>query len=120
MTEARAWLDARHPRPPASLRAAMARALDRSAAEPAGVLSSPARAAHGSPAGRLAGAALAALREVVGGEGGRASAADLLAADALLTYACEAAAEEGPAALEALTVALGPGHFEGLLEGARP
>ena len=67
----------------------------------------------------VAEAALATLREVVGGEGGRGSAADLLAADALLTYACEAAAEEGPAALEALTVALGPGHFEGLLDEAR-
>lgn len=82
-------------------------------------------------AGALAEAALRLLAEVAGASGAaaaaaggkrkagageergalRATALDLLAADALLTWACEAAAAEGPEALSALTAAYGPARI---------
>lgn len=64
----------------------------------------------------LAEAGLAALATVAQGPGDRPSASGLLAADALLTYACEAAAEEGEEALAALLGTLTPERFESLLE----
>lgn len=54
--------------------------------------------------GALAEAALERLRAAaLSPDRDRETAYQLLAADALLTYACQAAAEEGPAALRALT-----------------
>lgn len=50
----------------------------------------------------LASAARDRLRTVLQSSGERAAAIDLLAADALLTHACEAAAEAGPGAFDAL------------------
>jgi hypothetical protein len=63
----------------------------------------------------LAAAALLCLRNA-GAEGDqRSTANELLAADALLTYACEAAAEEGIDALDRLTDELAVERFEALL-----
>ncbi|MBW3553920.1 MAG: hypothetical protein KY466_10435 [Gemmatimonadetes bacterium] len=73
-------------------------------------------AGEGSLPEQLAAAALSALSTVVAGPAGRLSAATLLAADALLTYACEAAAGEGTASLQALTRGLGLDRFEALLQ----
>ncbi|HUG42149.1 MAG TPA: hypothetical protein VMM12_16895 [Longimicrobiales bacterium] len=98
------WLDARRPAAPAPLRAVLERALEGAPAADAAVEE------------RLADAALATLRQLARHPGGRESAPALLAADALLTYACEAAAERGPAALEALTSGLSPERFDSLLE----
>lgn len=105
MTDPGRWLDARRPQAPASLRAAIDRALARTPPE------------DGPLEERLARAALAALRGVVREDGGRESAEALLAADALLTYACEAAAERGHEALGSLTAGLGPERFGALLPG---
>ena len=65
----------------------------------------------------LAEAGLETLDRVIGGPGDRGSAADLLSADALLTYACEAAAERGDEALDALLSELTPSRFAALLPG---
>ena len=88
----------------------MARALTRASEEGGGAVGVPEQ---------LAEAGLAALAEVIAGVGARASAVRLLAADALLTFACEAAAEEGGGALERLTEALAPDRFAALLEAPR-
>lgn len=66
---------------------------------------------------RLAHAGLDALRAALEAPDQRASALDLLAADALLTAAFEAAAEEGMAAVDRLAAATGPATFEDLLTG---
>ena len=58
------------------------------------------------PADALAMAALAGLEQVVAGAGDRSEALRLLAADAALTYAFEAAAEAGRAAELAARVGL--------------
>lgn len=108
MKDPRRWLDARRPVPPGSLRTALTRALE-SAGDTAPSTGS-------SVAERLADAGLATLRSVLAGDAGRTSAPALLAADALLTYACEAAAEEGPAAVARLGERLSPQAFEALLE----
>lgn len=52
---------------------------------------------------RLAAAALERLRLVLDSDGGRAAALDLLAADALLTDACAAAALSGAEGIEGFT-----------------
>lgn len=65
---------------------------------------------------RLAAAGLAALQDVVGRPSERGTATTLLAADALLTYACEAAAEAGPDALDRLTASLDFARFSHLIE----
>ena len=59
----------------------------------------------------LARAGRAALEQVTGSEGSRAAAMDLLAADALVTFAMEACAETAPESLAwfARTVRLPPG-----------
>lgn len=103
MTDPRAWVQERRPGAPLSLAAAIDRVL---VTTPAG---------EGRLPEQLAGAGLSALRTVVSGPPGRASASTLLAADALLTYACEAAAAEGTAALERLTDGLGLDRFSALL-----
>jgi len=58
------------------------------------------------PVAALAGAALAGLAQVADGTGERTEALRLLAADAALTYAFEAAAEAGTAAELAVRVGL--------------
>ncbi len=77
-----------------------------------------------STADRLAAAGLAALRRSIEADSAarpdRQNAIDLLAADALLTYACEAAAEEGPEALDRFTGSLDFRRFEMLLEPNAP
>jgi hypothetical protein len=59
------------------------------------------------PVAALAGAALAGLAQVAEGSGDRTEALRLLAADAALTYAFEAAAEAGTSAELAARVGLG-------------
>ena len=78
MTDLAAWISRRRPRPPEPLR----RWLEQ--AGPTGA----------SPCRTLLGAALASLERALLNPGRiRSSAFDLLGADALLTYACEAALE---------------------------
>jgi hypothetical protein len=76
------WLDARQPPPPPSLFAALVDAV--AAADPP----------DGPVSHRLALTGLRLLERVAGSPSTRAHALDLLTADALLTYACEAALEE--------------------------
>ncbi len=102
MTDAARWLDARREPAPPSVRAEIDGLL---------VETDASRALHD----RFAAAALIALQGVVDGPSDRASAMTLLAADALLTYACEAAAEVGPEALESLTVSLDFDRFSELM-----
>ena len=85
-----AWLAARSPAPPDSLAARMRAAVSSTAPDESKPI----------PEGLLA-AGAAVLRELLDeGRESRDSALDLLAADALVTYAFEAAAEE-PATLGA-------------------
>jgi len=99
---ATAWLAQRRSAPPASLAEAVARyAAGREA---------------GDVPEQLAAAAMDALETALERPEDRAGAWDLLAADALLTYAFEAAAEEGAAAVERLAAALGPDRFDRLLD----
>jgi hypothetical protein len=77
---------------------------ERTPAAPRALLARMQQALAGSPhaadrATRLGNAALACLREALPKGRDRSAALPLLAADALLTYACEAAAEEGIDAL---------------------
>jgi hypothetical protein len=84
MTSLGEWLDARTPPPPAALRERLRDALGDD-------LHGPASEAHDrclAASERLVGAIVA------GGASTRAVALDLLAADALVTYAFEAAADE--------------------------
>lgn len=87
-TELLAWLDARHPVPPPTLRAHLG------------------RRAEDGPGGLpddLADAGRALLARVLARpEAGRDLALDLLAADALVTYAFEAQAEQDAGGLVAL------------------
>lgn len=103
MIDLETWLDERVPRMPVELR----REVDAAMAE---------RPASNDPLpDRLAEAGLAALaRSIQGTE--RSTATDLLVADALLTYACEAAAEKGPIALDRVTAGLDFPRFAMLLE----
>jgi hypothetical protein len=83
----RSWLQSRTPEPPAALADQLSQCLD---AAPDAVL---AGASLAEVAGRLG---VATLRAVVQRQGVACdSAMDLLVADALVTYAFEAAAEEG-------------------------
>lgn len=66
--------------------------------------------------GALAEAALERMRAAAAlPDRDRETAYQLLAADALLTYACQAAAEEGPGALRALT-----DRYASLIEAGSP
>ena len=101
-----AWLDGREPPAPPPLRSAVRDLVadtDPSASLP----------------DRLAAAALTALETVASKPSDRSAARSLLAADALLTYACEAAAEAGPAELDRLTRSLTFERFALLLPEAR-
>lgn len=118
VTDVARWLDARNPAMPEELRRAVDAALDREGF--AAGAREPVASGTGTTAERLAAAGLAALERSIGQAAGarsdRDGATDLLAADALLTYACEAAAEEGPEALDRLTQSLDFRRFEALLE----
>ncbi len=99
--QALAWLDARPEPAPPELRERMAEAL-------AGVTA-------GTVPGALAEGALSCLQATMAAPQERATALDLLAADALLTYALEAAAEIGAAAIKEMTAAYGPDALAGML-----
>jgi hypothetical protein len=98
-----AWLATRQPPPPAGL----ARALEQA------VQGSGPIAGGGAvePAAGLATAAVAALRRALALGEARPAAYQLLAADALLTYAIERAAEAGVREVEALLDRLTPAAF---------
>jgi hypothetical protein len=98
-----AWLAAREPVPPAALAAALERAV-----EPfAGV--APLAAA-------LAEAGVRALREAIALGDDRAAAYALLTADALFTYAVEAAAEQGMESVSAVLETWGPASLGRVVE----
>ncbi|HEX6938366.1 MAG TPA: hypothetical protein VF158_03065 [Longimicrobiales bacterium] len=119
------WLEARRPEPPPGLRDRMLEAVRAVGGPPradgrdgaAAPERRPASVPEGVPsvAALLGEAALDRLRVVLAAPSGRDAALDLLAADALLTYACEAAAEAGPEALDATARVYGPPRFEALL-----
>ena len=97
MSDLRSWLARRRPRPPLAL----ARALD-------AVLEEPSRDGF---VGTLSGGAERALGAALRAPGRvRASAFELLTADALLTYACEAALEGEEPARELAGLAAGLVH----------
>lgn len=104
MSDPTAWLDQRDPPAPATLRRVMDELL--AGTPPSDPLPD-----------RLAAAGLAALEEVVRQPSRRSTASTLLAADALLTYACEAAAEAGLDELERVTAELDFERFAHLLPG---
>ena len=97
-----AWLEGRELQAPPPLRSAMRELVG--ATDPSAPLPD-----------RLADAALMALETVVSRPSDRSTARSLLAADALLTYACEAAAEAGPAELDRLAGSLTFERFADLL-----
>lgn len=108
--EAIAWLERREAPPPPALQERMREAIrtvearsEGGPGEAAGIEETLARSAF-----HCLGASLAEDR-------GRAGALDLLAADALLTYAFEAAAERGPEAVSALAERRGPARLALLL-----
>lgn len=121
------WLAARRPPPPPTLAAALrerfadgtesgdrADALADAALESLAALAAE-RATRGSKALAAQGATAAGeLAEL------RARAHRLLEADALLTYALEAAAEQSPERLERLAARLSPAAFAGLLPDLDP
>jgi hypothetical protein len=99
------WLDTRTPPIPDGLRERIRAALDAPADGAAAAPSDPPRPAD------LVHAGMARLETAIGQGSDRAAAYDLLAADALLTYAFEAAAEAGPEAVAALFAETGPERF---------
>ncbi len=107
MSRAGAWLDERTPAMPSELRRAVEAAVMEDAVSQADLPD------------RLAEAGLGALSRAIEATD-RGAALDLLVADALLTYACEAAAEEGPAALDRVTAALDLKRFAVILEPRTP
>lgn len=104
MSDPLGWIDTRESAAPPALRASMARVIEES-----GV-------ADGAVWDLLADAALHGLVRILSEPSERANAPRLLAVDALLTYACEAAAESGPDPLAALLERLDWHRFERLLE----
>ncbi len=100
MSSAAAWLEAQITDAPPQLRARMLAEVRDAAAIP----------------DALAAAARACLARVLRDPDGSEAALDLLAADALLTHACAAAAEQGEAELAAFTSALDAAHFQQLLD----
>lgn len=104
-----AWLALRRPPPPPSLAVSMGRFVRGVDIDEAG----------GVPE-HLAAAGLAALAAALERPEERAGALDLLAADALLTYTFEAAAEDGPAAVDRLARRLAPARLAPLLEPRDP
>lgn len=106
MSDAQSWLAERIAGAPADLAARMARAV--------------ADSERASIADTLAAAAWQCLQLSLRDPAQRASALDLLAADALLTHACEAAAAEGPEALAAFTEQWKAARFDQLLPSRVP
>ncbi len=105
VSEVLAWLDRRESPPPPELRGRMAEALGAVQAE--------------TVPGALAEAALACLQATMARPEDRASALDLLAADALLTYALEAAAELGAETLRRIAGEYGPETLSRILPEER-
>ena len=114
-----AWVAARQPAPPAGLARALEGAIG--AAPDAGAPAAAPRdaASRDAAPGQLADAGLAALRRGLALGDARPAAYELLAADALLTYAIERAAVEGVESLSALLDELAPAAFAPLA-GAEP
>lgn len=114
------WLDRQRPVPPPRLRARMLEALA-ATPEVGADGAAPARARHMAEAavgilGRLsAGADASGARP-----SSRERALDLLAADALLTAACEAAGEVGEDAVLAIAGQYGPHRLARLLDPGDP
>jgi hypothetical protein len=105
VSDALAWLRARAPTPPAHLADRMAAALRQVA-----TVDDVPRA--------LGDAAFVCLEASLALGPGRAAALDLLAADALLTYAWEAAAESGAEGLERFAADCPPERFQALVPEA--
>ena len=101
---AQAWLDAQTEAAPQGLRECMRAAV--------------AREPDGSIQDVLARAALTSLRNSLSAKNEKASALHLLAADALLTHACAAAAEAGKDALAKFAAEWSPARFQSLLSSA--
>jgi hypothetical protein len=138
----RRWLDSRTPAPPAALRSLIEGALQLAPASqelagtfvpggyPAGASASDRGDANGgsldvegfgpAPVSGLAialgEAGLCSLRRALSVGERRAAANDLLVADALLTYAMEAAAEDAPEAVPGVARRYGPARLAALLE----
>jgi hypothetical protein len=120
LTDLARWIEARRPPAPPALRAAMLEAVAK--AEPGE--RSVAGTGDVATAERLADAGVHALARVAAVSSGRSHALELLAADALLTLACEAALDEAVAGaaspvdpVERLLDALDMGRFAGILDG---
>ncbi len=92
MHDVERWLAERRPAPPSFVAEAVARRAG----------------SRGSVSERLADGALDALAAALDRPEDRDGAWDLLAADALVTYACAAAMDEGPDVLERLAARLVP------------
>lgn len=105
MMNSLAWLEPRIADAPESLRAQMLNAVQETSPD-------------AELPDLLANAAMLCLRRSLRAPADRASALDLLAADALLTHACEAAAENGVDALLAFTKSWDTTRFQTLLEKA--
>ena len=105
MSEALAWLRAREPSPPARLAARMEVVVRQSGG-------------GGDLSLALGDAAFDCLAASLASGPGRAAALDLLAADALLTYAWEAAAEGGAEGLERFAAACPPERVQALVAEA--
>ena len=101
MSEAWQWLEPRIEDAPEALRDRMHAALATSSA--------------GSVHEQLADGAAICLRIALQRPARRASAMDLLSADALLTHACAAAAEAGPDVLAQFTATLDAQQFERIM-----
>jgi hypothetical protein len=106
VTGAADWLAARSPAPPERLAARMGRAV-------------ASAGARDELFDTLGAAALRCLDEALRAETRAEAALDLLAADGLLTYAWEAAAEAGPGTIRRFVAAYSPDKFAALLAEAR-
>ena len=73
-----------------------------------------------SVAASLADAALVCMRDALGAGDDRSAALHLLAADALITYACEAAADGSDAAFDTVARAAAPERLISLLDTGGP
>ncbi|HUP89499.1 MAG TPA: hypothetical protein VM100_09115 [Longimicrobiales bacterium] len=101
MIDAASWLASRIEQAPVSLRSRMLEAIAQTSE----------RTVHDA----LSAAAVICLKEAMREPAQRSSAHHLLAADALLTHACEAAAEAGGETLRQFTDKWNPHYFETLL-----
>lgn len=118
------WLSARSAGVPSALRERMASAVAELAGGPTSTATAAASHATGEAASTperaavpdvLADTALACLRAALALGDSRTAAMELLAADGLLTYACEAAVEMGADADDWLARELSPDRFAAML-----